>query len=261
MLFAHTGEKLKTPILDKFVSGWINIFSRSPKTKLAWKTQTGLPVPSYSTTRWWFKCKVIKHVHDAFGDVKSFLEHDNLPPSRIQLLEIVNDPPNNRKLKMELAITVDAGEPFVKATYRMEGDGPLVFSAYEEISTLRSTISNPFYSNVRVVADELAGGVASLNNQLINYAKGCVKPAYDYFNRKFGEDLEVAVSAFKFAWFFSPAKVVELLPTANDLDKLRIFPFLNSDIIDQLKLELPKYLAAAKDIFPQWTQLCGGRGM
>ena len=43
----HVGEKLKTPILDKFVSGWINIFSRSPKTKLTWKTQTDLPVPSY----------------------------------------------------------------------------------------------------------------------------------------------------------------------------------------------------------------------
>ena len=174
----HVGEKLKTPILDKFVSGWINIFSRSPKTKLAWKTQTGLPVPSYSTTRWWSKWEVIKHMHDAFGDVKSFLEDDNL----------------------------------------------------------------------------------SLNNQLINYAKACVKPAYDYFNRKFGEDLEVAVSAFKFARFFSPAKVVELLLTGNGLDKLRIFPFLNSDIIDQLKLELPKYLAAAEDISPTVDTLCGGRG-
>ena len=162
-------------------------------------------------------------MHDAFGDVKSFLEDGNLPPSRIQLLEILNDPPSNRKLKMELAITVDAGEPFVKATYHMEGDGPLVFSAYEEISTLRSTTSNPFYPNVRAVADELAGGVASLNNQLINYAKACVKPAYDYFNRKFGEDLEVAVSAFKFARFFSPAKVVELLPTGND--QASHFPF------------------------------------
>ncbi len=45
------------------------------------------------------------------------------------------------------------------------------------------------------------------------------KPAYDYFNRKFGEDLEVAVSAFKCARFFSPAKVVELLPTGSDLNK------------------------------------------
>ena len=54
---------------------------------------------------------------------------------------------------------------------------------------------------------------------------------------------------------------------------LRIFPFLNSDIIDQLlKLELPKYLAAAEDIsptvdtfvwwkrhvndFPHWSKAC-----
>ena len=37
---------------------------------------------------------------------------------------------------MELAISLDAGEPFVKATYQLEGDGPLVLSAYEEITVL-----------------------------------------------------------------------------------------------------------------------------
>ncbi len=37
----HVGENFSTPILDKLVSGWINIFSRSPKTKLVRKTQTG----------------------------------------------------------------------------------------------------------------------------------------------------------------------------------------------------------------------------
>ena len=88
-----------------------------------------------------------------------------------------------------------------------------------------------------------------------------MKPAYDYFNRKFGEDLEVAVSAFKFARFFSPAKVVELLPTGNDLDKLRIFPFLNSDIIDQLNLNYPSIWLQLRIFPPQWIQLCGGRGM
>ncbi len=67
--------------------------------------------------------------------MKSFLEDENLPSSRTHLLEILNDPPSFRKLKMEIAITVDAGEPFVKTTYRLEGDGPLVFSAYEEITT------------------------------------------------------------------------------------------------------------------------------
>ena len=40
-------------------------------------------------------------------------------------------------------------------------------------------------------------------------------------------------------------------PSANDIEYLRIFPFLNSDyIIHELKSELPKYLAAAEDVAP-----------
>lgn len=52
----------------------------------------------------------------------------------MKLLGILNDPPKNRKLQVELAMTTDAGEQFAKATYRMEGDGLLVFAAYKEIA-------------------------------------------------------------------------------------------------------------------------------
>ena len=125
---------------------------------------------------------------------------------------------------------------------------------------------------MRAVADYLAGGVASLANQLTNYAKACVKPAHDYFEKKFSNDLKEAVSAFQFARYFNPTKVVELQPTVSDLDNLLVFPFLNSHIIDQLKLELPKYLASAEDIsstqdpvvwwkrhasdLPHWSKVC-----
>ena len=37
---------------------------------------------------------------------------------------------------VELAVTVDAAMPFVKATYNLEGDGPLALSCYETISGL-----------------------------------------------------------------------------------------------------------------------------
>ena len=138
----------------------------------------------------------------------------------------------------------------------MEGDGPLALKAYEEISLLRSTISNEHYHNVLAVANEVAGGVPSHKNQLIAYAKACVKPAFDYFNSKFGTDLEKAVSAFKYARFFDPVKIVEIKPSASDIERLRIFPFLDSDsIIDGLKVELPKYLATAEDISPEITDL------
>ena len=36
----HVGEHFNTPILDEFMKTWISMFSRSPKTKLAWATKT-----------------------------------------------------------------------------------------------------------------------------------------------------------------------------------------------------------------------------
>jgi hypothetical protein len=83
----------------------------------------------------------MKHVHDTFGDIPSFISREDLPPTKVKIQEIFSDAPNCRKLQIELAITIDAGEKFVKSTYRLEGDGALVFSAYDEISKLRAAIS------------------------------------------------------------------------------------------------------------------------
>ena len=127
----HVGERMNTQVLDVFVKSWIGMFSRSPKTRLAWTTQTGLPSPSYSETRWWSKFEVIRQIHDTFGDVSSFCECSDLPTaSSGKLIEILNDPPKCRKLKIELANTVDSMAPFVRTTYNLEGDGLLALTAY-----------------------------------------------------------------------------------------------------------------------------------
>ena len=47
-----------------------------------------------------------------------------------------NDNEKKSKLKMELAIIVDYGEIFVKATYNLEGDGPLIVPCFEIIDSL-----------------------------------------------------------------------------------------------------------------------------
>ena len=138
----HVGEKMDTLILNEFIKGWISLFAHSPKTRLAWSSLTGLPPPTYSAVRWWSKYEVIKQVHDAFGDVSSFLRSDSLPSiSAEKLRGILDDPAKCRKLKIELAITVDAMTPFVSSTYLLEGDGPLIFIAYREISKLHAAIS------------------------------------------------------------------------------------------------------------------------
>ena len=46
----HVGEKLNTPVLDQFSKSWINMFSQSMKSKLAWKTKTGLSVQTFKHT-------------------------------------------------------------------------------------------------------------------------------------------------------------------------------------------------------------------
>ena len=275
--FSHTldrvGERMKTPILDEFTKAWISLFSHSPKSRLAWRTQTGLSTPTYSATRWWSKFEVIHQLHNSFGDVPVFLHGNDLPSATTgKLLKILEDEPTCRKLKMELAIMVDAMELFVKATYLLEGDGPLALVVYQQLSLLYSHISTEYYPNVAAVAKLLSRGKSTHECQLIAYAKACCVPAYAYFKEKFDNDLKPVVTAFKAARYFSPSKVNELKPTAADIDGLTAFPFLNSEVIDGLKSELPEYLAAAEDVsdkvdviwwwklheekLPTWTRIC-----
>ena len=72
-----------------------------------------------------------------------FLQCNELAPATTgKLLKIIDEAPACRKLKMELAITVNAMEPFVKATYVLEGDGPLALLAYQKLSALYNHISS-----------------------------------------------------------------------------------------------------------------------
>lgn len=169
----HVGEKFHTPVLNQFAKAWIGLFTRSPKAKLAWREKTGLPIPTYSATRWWSKWEVLKTLLLSFGDVVPFLRDCDLPPSRLKLLEVLEDPASCRNLHIELAATVDAGEPFVKATYILEGDGPLVLSAYKEIQELRASVRNEYYPNVVAVARRLSTSTSQCD-QLVRYAKSCI---------------------------------------------------------------------------------------
>ena len=245
----HVGERMQTPLLDEFMSNWISLFSRSPKAKLIWKSQTGISILSFSNTRWWSRFELIKQVRDMFGDVVLFLKNEDLTTVTAQRLRtIMDDMPSLRKLKMEIAIMVDAMEPFVKVTYDLEGDGPLVLFAYQKISTLYAHISLAHHPNVVSVAKDLAQGNTTHEAQLKQYANTCYPPAYSYFKEKFGNDLKDSVEAFKAARYFLPCKINELKPSISDIQFLQLFPFIDSTLISELKLEMAEYVAAAEDV-------------
>ena len=97
---------------------------------------------------------VQKPVYEYFGDVVPFLqENENLSPAtRQQLLEIIDNPRDLQDLYLELAVIVDAGAHFVKATYYLEGDGPLIFSCYERLSAVTNAIGVANFSSNSAIA-------------------------------------------------------------------------------------------------------------
>ena len=166
------------------------------------------------------------------------------------LLQILREPSQLRKLEMELAITMDPMEPFVKTTYILEGDGPLALVADKHLMALFQVITTEHYPNATALARSLPNGDCACEQQrLAVMLKVCVVPVFTYFKSKFENDLKPTLLVFKAARFFSPPKVNEIKPTAADIDSLRAIPYLNTNLMmDGLKTELPLYLAAAEDV-------------
>ena len=164
---------------------------------------------------------------------------------------ILDDPLKSALLQLELAVTIDAGCPFVQATYRLEGDGPLALVCFEELDKLLQAIRVAHYPNVTRISQLLAQGQPDIT-QASQYASCCVQPCFTYFLSKYGSYLQPGVSAFKAARLFNPHKIVDMQPGSDAINAISALPFLNSsEILDNLKAELPQYLALATDINPQ----------
>ena len=92
-----------------------------------WCEKTGQSPKHDSPTRWWSKWECEQQVMFQWGDVPDFLANIDVASRSREKLQLLcqNDEMN---LQIELAVTIDAGEPFVKACYTLEGDGPLALS-------------------------------------------------------------------------------------------------------------------------------------
>ena len=78
----------------------------------------------------------------------------------------------------------------------------------------------------------------------MSYAGNCVQRGFDYFEVKFFQDFTSIMNAFKSARLFNPGKVIDLNPNAASVDTLKALPFFRDELINDLKLDLPSYLAA-----------------
>ena len=212
----HVGEKFNAPVLEKVMKHWILLFAHSPKAKLMWRDRTGKTPKTYSPTRWWSKWECIKE--DLFLNypyVTAFLADlstsGNVAPATARkLLDVIAN--SEAKLKMEIAATVDAGEPLVKKAYSLEGDGPLVVTAYDSIKELENCVRLMHMPNVNRIASDLAAIVETdLEKQQLlqewqDYACQCVQPGFDYFLDTFAstDNLSHPMCCFKAARLVDP---------------------------------------------------------
>lgn len=250
----HVGEKMETDLLDSFVSNWIQLFAHSPKSRLEWKSRTGVAVKSYCKTRWWSKYEVMDQILSLFGDVKEFLEEVVAPVGAVRrrLMNTINDLGTRAELQMQLAVTVEFCRPVVQATYNLEGDGPLSFTAYEIISGVRNFVNaTPLHlPSTLAVANRLGGGNAAQRQQWMDHALQHPPAAVRYFNDRFGEggSLHELVMAFRAARLCDPRQVHILDITVAKVDDLALFPSISAAAILELQEELPRYIAATEDL-------------
>ena len=74
------------------------------------------------------------------GDVEAFLRNNPevAPKSHEEIQSVLVT--QSEELHIELAVNIDADELFVKATYSLEGDGPLTLRCYEILDSVRTVI-------------------------------------------------------------------------------------------------------------------------
>ncbi len=102
--------------------------------------QNRLSAPLYSPIQWWNQFEIIQSVLKTLSDYEQILERDDLPVYVYQASRSSLSPSINKKAKIEIATTVNAMEAFVKATYKLEGDNPLSFEAYQQLSILFASV-------------------------------------------------------------------------------------------------------------------------
>ena len=131
-----------------------------------------------------------------------------LTDARKKFAAIFEDVMTLGKLKIEIAVAVDRLDPSVRASYTLEGDGPLVLHCYDLINMLQCSVVTTHYPSTNAIAESLARSNVDTKENMMAYAKECIRPAYDYFKRRFGDgDLGPMVQAFKAARFSSKKSI------------------------------------------------------
>ena len=199
-------------------------------------------MPRYNSIRWWSLWVCTKVVFEKWAHIPAFLAHDEdfAKASRQKLSDALLR--NPFQLRAEFTAFMEL-EKLVQATHTLEGEGKLeelsALIHVQNFPTLAQAIDNVFPMNV---AEQRRWYQCALGE--------CLTPAFQYYSQTVINDLVVAgsIRVFKAAQIFNPLFVKISRPNDVDINRLDTIPFLDNNVIQSLKDELPVYLVKAANI-------------
>ena len=116
---------------------------------------------------WIVSANIFKaHIDDQGGKCSSKFMTSLGSLYHLNLLELLSNYTKSTQLQMELAISVDVGNVFVKATYNLEGDGPLVLSHMNIslLSSIGTTVQHPNTVAICYMITDFGGSFTMISN-------------------------------------------------------------------------------------------------
>ena len=112
---------------------------------------------SYGETRWWSRWEILDQLGVHFSELQPLLDNNQvLSPKTMDCLRVmIKDPVRREHLQLELAAMMDIGQHFIKATYFLEGDGPLFFCTYRRLHELLEACNADHFPNIHAVAAKI----------------------------------------------------------------------------------------------------------
>ena len=254
--------KCKTAALTPFMSTWNAIFTTSMKARRVLNQISSTGVPRYNSTQWWSLWECLKVVFEERHHVNAFLEsnEDFAEVSRRRLSDSIQQ--SSLQIRVEQAALMEMEmEKFVKATYTLEGDGALVFIAFQQLEELRQFIHvQNFATLTRVVQKLFPLNVVEQQRWYLYGLRECLMPAFQYFLETSANDAIISrsIRVFQAVQLFNPRVVKTSRPVDGDVDWIRAVLFLSdNNTIQPLKDELPAYLVMVGNIPDDFDALAG----
>jgi hypothetical protein len=240
---------------------WIAIFKYSVVAKFRFQEKMDQAVWRYCKTRWWTWFEVMSQVAALFPLVKEFLEENCnsiCQESMAGCLKHYDSGVLEFSLRLEIAATTDGALPLVQATYNLEGDSALACRVYPTVKALLNTNVNEqlLRSASAVIREQHPDLTTPAAVALLERAKACVQPAYDYLRRRFvgvpgaaaTGDMADSLEVYRVCQLVDPGRAAFLDDFGAMLDVFDKVPGIKSDYIDGLKRERPHYLYACTGV-------------